>query len=216
MKNEILQTALEQFLKFGIREMSIKKLIEPLGISTKTVYKYYKNKEELLEGVLQLHYDQQFHLVENLSADENVVLRLYDIWYLAIEQAYDVNNLFYRDLHYYYPELEKKSELAVGAKFGLLLENLLQKGISAGVFKEGILPEVVMEGIYILYNAIARTDLFKKFSVSPYEILLNSIAVYIRGLCTLKGIQELEEYIATRKPFGEMEISGRAVVSIKA
>jgi TetR/AcrR family transcriptional regulator, cholesterol catabolism regulator len=216
MKNEILQTALEQFLKFGIREMSIKKLIEPLGISTKTVYKYYKNKEELLEGVLQLHYDQQFHLVENLSADENVVLRLFDIWYLAIERAYDVNDLFYKDLHYYYPELEKKNELAVGAKFGLLLENLIRKGISAGVFKEGILPEVAMEGIYVLHNAIARTDLFKKFSVSPYEILLNTIALYIRGLCTPKGIQELEEYIATRKPFGEMEAYGRTIITIEA
>lgn len=202
MKNEILQTAHEQFLKFGIREMSIKKLIEPLGISTKTVYKYYKNKEELLDEVLQLHYDQQFHLVENLSADENVVLRFFDIWYLATERAYDVNDLFYKDLHYYYPELEKKNELAVGTKFGLLLENLIRKGIGTGVFKEDILPKVAMEGIYILYNAIARTDLFKKFSASPYEILLNSMAIYIRGLCTLKGIQELEEYIITIKPFG--------------
>ena len=87
MKNEILQTALEQFLKFGIREMSIKKLIEPLGISTKTVYKYYKNKEELLEEVLQLLYNQQYQQVENLSAGQNVVTLLFDIWYLAIERA---------------------------------------------------------------------------------------------------------------------------------
>lgn len=216
MKNEILQTALEQFLKFGIREMSIKKLIEPLGISTKTVYKYYKNKEELLEEILQLHYDQQFHMVENLSADENVVLRLFDIWYLAIERAYDVSDLFYKDLHYYYPELEKKIELAVGSKFGQQFQNLIQKGINAGIFKEDILPEVAMEGIYILYNAIARTDLFKKFSISPYEILLNSMAIYIRGLCTLKGIQELEGYIATRKPFGETDTAGRKPITTKA
>ena len=202
MKNEILQTAHEQFLKFGIREMSIKKLIEPLGISTKTVYKYYKNKEELLEDVLQLHYNQQFQLVENLSADENVVLRLFDIWYLAIELAFDVNNLFYRDLHYYYPELEKKTELAVGAKFAMQMEDFIRKGISVGVFQKDILPDVAMEGIYILYNAIARTDQFKKFSATPYEILLNSMAIYIRGLCSAKGIQKLEEYITTLKPFG--------------
>jgi len=49
MKKEILQTSLKQFLKHGIRQMSIQKLVEPLGISTKTVYKYFKNKEELLE-----------------------------------------------------------------------------------------------------------------------------------------------------------------------
>jgi len=205
MKDEILQTAHEQFLKFGIREMSIMKLIEPLGISTKTVYKYYKNKEELLEEVLQLHYDQQFKLVENLSADENIVLRFFDIWYLAIEMVYDVNNLFYKDLHYYYPELENKIELAIGAKFGMQMENFIRKGMIVGIFRENIIPEVAMEGIYILYRAIARTDQFKKFKVSPHEIFLNSISIYIRGLCTQKGIQELEGYIAAKSPFGEID-----------
>lgn len=215
MKNEILQTALEQFLKFGIREMSIKKLIEPLGISTKTVYKYYKNKEELLEEVLQLHYTQQYQLVENLSVDQGAVSLLFEIWYMAIEKAFDVNNLFYKDLHYYYPELEQKNEDAMGSKFGQQFQILIQKGINEEVFKKDILPEVAMEGIYILYNAIARTELYKRFSVSPYEILLNSLAIYIRGLCTLNGIQELEEYIATRKPFGETDAASRTTVTLK-
>lgn len=196
--------------------MSIKKLIEPLGISTKTVYKYYKNKEELLEEVLQLYYSQQYQMVKNLSADQNVVSLFFDIWYMAIEKAYNVNDLFYKDLHYYYPDLERKNEVEIGSKFGQQFQNLIQKGINAGVFKEDILPEVAMECIYILYNAIARTDLFKKFSISPYEILLNSIAIYVRGFCTLKGIQELEGYIATRKPFGEIDAAGKKPFTTKA
>lgn len=216
MKNEILQTALEQFLKFGIREMSIKKLIEPLGISTKTVYKYYKNKEELLEEVLQLLYIQQYQQVENLSAGQNVVTLLFDIWYLAIERASDVNDLFHKDLHYYYPELERKNELAIGSKFGLQFQKLIRKGIDEGAFKENILPEVAMEGIYVLYNSITRTDLFKRFNVAPYEILLNTIVIYIRGLCTLKGIQELEEYISKREPFGGIDAAGMNPFTTKA
>jgi AcrR family transcriptional regulator len=216
MKEEILQTALEQFLKFGIREMSIKKLIEPLGISTKTVYKYYKNKEELLEEVLQLLYNQQYQLVENLSADQDAVSLLFEIWYTAIMKVYDVNDLFYKDLHYYYPELERKNEIAMGSKFGKQFQNLIQKGIGEGVFKENILPEVAMESIYILYNAIARTELFNRFGVSTYEILLNTIALYIRGLCTIKGIQELEEYIGTRKLVGKIDFIDNKPIIIKS
>jgi len=216
MKNEILQTALDQFLKFGIRDMSIKKLIEPLGISTKTVYKYYKNKEELLEEVLQLLYSQQYQLIENLSADQNVVTLLFDIWYLAIEKAFDVNNIFYKDLHYYYPKLERKNEIELGKKFGQQFQNLIRKGMNQGVFRDGLLPEVAMEGIYVLYNAIARTELFKRFGVSPYEILFNTIALYIRGLCTQKGLQELEEYIATKETFGEIESVGKNTVAKKS
>jgi len=202
MKDEILQTALNQFLKYGIREMSIQNLIAPLGISTKTVYKYFKNKEELLEEVLKLNYAHQYELLENLSEGQNAVTLLFDIWYLAIEKDYNISNLFYKDLHYYYPELERKMEDAIGSKFGLQFNYLVTKGIKEGIFREGIVPDVAMEGIYVLYESVARTERYKKFNVSAYELLLNSITIYIKGLCTPKGLSNLEMHIATVKPFG--------------
>ena len=215
MKEEILQTALSQFLKFGIREMSIKKLIEPLGISTKTVYKYYKNKEELLEEVLHLHYAQQYKIFESRTADQSTISLLFDIWYIAVERDFNVNDLFYWDLHYYYPELERNIEAAVGAKFGRQFQILLHKGMSDGVLNAGMLPEVAMEGIYVLYNAIARTEQFKKFKALPYEVFLNTIVPFIRGICTPKGVQELDEYLANIMPFGEKDDSGKISPSVK-
>ncbi len=200
MKNEILQTALEQFLKFGIRKMSIKKLIEPLGISTKTVYKYFKNKEELLEEVLHLQYNQQYLLLEDLSTDQNIVSLFFDVWYLAINRAYDINDLFYKDLHYYYPELETKTEKAIAEKFANKFLQIIQNGKNEGFFDKNIIPHVAMESIYVLYSSITETELFKRFNETPHNIMLNTISVFIRGLCTEKGIQELEAHIATIDP----------------
>jgi AcrR family transcriptional regulator len=201
MKDKILQTALRQFLKYGIRKMSIKKLVDPLDISTKTVYKYFKNKEALLEAVLHLHYNQQYQLLEDHSADQNVVALIIDIWHAAIEREYSVNNKFFHDLHYYYPELERKTEAATGQKIWKQIRQIVQKGIKGGVFKKDICPEVAMEGIAVLYGAVARTREFKRFHVSPHEIFLNTIVLYIRGFCTRKGIKELDKHIKTLKPF---------------
>ena len=202
MRDEILETALQQFLKNGIREMSIQKLVAPLGISTKTVYKYFKNKEELLEEVLNLYYTQQYKLLENLSADQKVVPFLIDIWYTAIEMAYDVNNVFFQDLHYYYPELERKLETTKGQEIWKQFQHMVRKGIEEGVFKEDISPEVALEGVSVLYIAVARTKQFERFGMSPYEIFLNTITLSIRGFCTQKGIKEVDEHIRTLKPFG--------------
>ncbi|MEO6731986.1 MAG: TetR/AcrR family transcriptional regulator, partial [Ferruginibacter sp.] len=85
MKEEIIQTSLKQFLKHGIREMSIQKLIEPLGISTKTVYKYFKNKEELLEEALNLYHAQRYRNLDHLSAEGDVIPLFFDIWYTSVE-----------------------------------------------------------------------------------------------------------------------------------
>ena len=203
MKDEILQTSLKQFLKYGIREMSIQKLVEPLGISTKTVYKYFKNKEDLLEEALHLHYAQQYQMLQKLSADQKVVPLLLDIWHTAFEKEYKVTNTFFRDLNYYYPELERKIQTAMSVKFTKQFIEIVQKGMDGAVFQHTINPAVVLEGIYILYDAAVRTERYKPFRVSPFDLLLNTIVVYIRGFCTAKGIEELDEHIQTFQAFGK-------------
>ena len=199
MKNEILDTALKQFLKHGIREMSIQKLIEPLGISTKTVYKYFKNKEDLLEEVLHLYHAQQYKMLENLSEDQKAVPLFFDIWHSAIEITYNVNKVFFKDLRYYYPELNEKIEKAVSKKYIKKFIQIIQKGIQEGVFKESIIPEVVLDSVLVLYAAIVREEVYKKFRIPLYDILSNTIVLYMRGFCTDKGIQELDEHIQSFK-----------------
>lgn len=199
MKNEILQTSLKQFLKYGTREMSIQKLVAPLGISTKTVYKYFKNKEELLEDALHLFHAQQYQLLENLSAVENAVPLFFDIWHSAIELTYNVNKVFFHDLHYYYPALGEKIETGISKKYKKKFSQIIQKGIEEGVFKETIIPEVVVDSILVLYAAIVREEVFKKYRIPLYDILSNTIVLYMRGFCTEKGILELDEHILTFK-----------------
>ena len=91
---------------------------------------------------------------------------------------------------------------SIGHKFWAKFQQLVQRGIEEGVFKRDISPEVVLKGVYILYNAVARTDQFEKFRISPYKIFLNTIILYIRGLCTPKGILDLDKHVKTLKPFG--------------
>ena len=202
MKDEIINAAFTLFFKNGIRKMTIQKLIAPLAISTKTFYKYFKNKEELIEEVLSLHYIMKYQLLENHSADQNVIPLFIDIWYKAMEREYSINNTFFYDLHYYYPELEMKIENKSGHKIWRRFRQIVRKGIRQGVFRKDIHPDVVMESIAVLYNSVARTGQFKRFRVSPFGIWLDTISIYIRGFCTLKGIHELEEQITALKPFG--------------
>src|SRR4051812_16015800 len=103
MKNEILQKSLQYFLKHGIREMSNNKLVELLGISTKTLYKYFKNKEDLLDAVLQLHYEERLQRIKDLPLEQNAAPLFFDLWQWGIEREYSINNAFYEDLRYYYP-----------------------------------------------------------------------------------------------------------------
>lgn len=197
MKEEILQTSLNQFLKFGIREMSIQKLIEPLGISTKTVYKYFKNKEELLAEALTLLDKQNVKQWQYLQSIDNPVALFAGIWNIAIETEYNVNKVFYHDLHHYYPELHKKNEARLSKRYKKKFIQIIRDGKESGFFHDSILPEVVFESVSILYKAITREGQFQTFRVSSDEIIFNTIYIYIRGFCSKKGIECLEGYVAT-------------------
>jgi len=215
MKKEILQTSLKQFLKHGIRQMSIQKLVEPLGISTKTVYKYFKNKEELLEESLSLFHAQHKETWKCLSVDHNhnAVILFFEIWHTAIELEYNVNKAFFEDLYYYYPELLKKKEAALDKEYTKQFIQVIYKGIEQGVLQKDINPEIIFMGVSVLYQAIVREDRFKRYRTSSDEILLNTIALYIRGFCTEKGIKELDNHLQTLKVTLDMKLPGRKAVS---
>lgn len=195
MKEEILQKALPLFLKHGIREMSNQNLVESLGISTKTIYKYFTNKEGLLEEVLYLHHGQQMELVKTLPEGISAACYFFDLWCIAVEREYDVNNKFFNELRYYYPELERKVHSTVGKNFTRYFIRLIQKAVEEGSFQKEISPAMVLEGVFGQYDIVARTDRFKKFRASPVEIYLNTIAKTIRGICTLKGIEVLDRHV---------------------
>ena len=192
MKEKIVEGALEQFLKHGIRNMTIKKLVEPMGISTKTVYKYFKSKEDLLaECLRQLYSGYHNEFVAVLSTDDNPVNQLLILFRAAMGKDFGVNQAFFHDLNYYYPELQNAAINRSGDSYGRLLIPLIQKGINEGYFNSFIIPEVALKGIVLLYTSITRPE-DKKRKSNPYELFKNLVEVYIRGMCTEKGLKEIE------------------------
>jgi AcrR family transcriptional regulator len=194
-KNDILKACLKYFLQHGIRKMSNDKLAGLLGISTKTFYKYFENKEQLLEEASHLFHTQQYQRLENLSIEQNAACQLFDLWLGGVEIEYKVNKAFFQDLHYYYPEVAEKVESAISKKFKKQFILIIRRGMKEGDFSENIIPEVALEGIFVLYSALVRTEHFKSFKLSSSAAMLNTIALYIRGFCTHKGLEQLDANI---------------------
>ena len=196
MKEEIIQKALPQFLKHGIRKMSNNNLVDLLGISTKTLYKYFTNKEDLLEKVLLYYHAQQYEMQERLPARQNTACLFFSVWQHAVEIECKTNKLFYEDLHYYYPELEKKVNKRISAKFERFFLSILESGIEEGYFRKDVNPVAALRTIFVLHRTAVRTKELQDLRLSETDLLLTTIGTYIRGLCSENGLRNLDEYIA--------------------
>jgi len=198
IKEKIIQVSLQQFLKYGIRKMTVQKLVEPQGLSTKTVYKYFTDKEDLLKQCLFIHYSelsQKFNAFEKGSS--NPVITICKFWHEAIKLDFGATHIFYHDLNYYYPKLQDSVINKIFRRNPLVLKNLIEKGIRLKYFRNELEPVIIIEVMGLLYTSITRTDKFKKIRLSPAIILQNTIDLYIRGLCTEKGLRELNLYYSS-------------------
>lgn len=191
MRNEIIQTSLDQFLKYGIRNMSVQKLVAPLGISTKTVYKHFTNKENLLREALHFYYEQHYKELKMHAETENPVFLFCNIWNGAMETETKINQTFFHDLLYYYPELNEKFTAFSTEKFLTLFIRIIERGMRDGYFNKAINPPVILNGMFILYSAVVRKARLKKLKLRNIDLLRNTLFIYIGGICTVKGIHEL-------------------------
>ena len=200
-KDQIIETSLQQFLKHGIRKMTVQKLVEPLGISTKTVYKYFTDKEDLLKICLTVHYERLAKTIAATTGNTllSPVIILLQLWREAIQLDFGVNHIFYHDLNYYYPQLQDAVMKKVFKKYPIELKEIMEDGQKKGYFRKDSVPDVVLDAIEVLYGNITRTGKFKGSGLSPIQILESTVEVYLRGLCTQKGLQELDQYNAVKK-----------------
>ena len=66
-KERIQQKAKELFMQFGLRSVSMDDIANALGVSKKTIYQYFVDKDELVDAVLleQIHHSQDGCLQAN-------------------------------------------------------------------------------------------------------------------------------------------------------
>ena len=190
MKEQVVEQSLKEFLEHGIRSMTMQKLATALAMSTKTLYKFFADKEALLEACLMIHYagiDQEIKGIVN--AAYNPVDFISAVYEKSTALDFGANHLFYHDLNHYYPELQDKVIVRNAGLIRDILTGTLQLGIDDGYFLSYLQPKVVLQALTVLYTSETRFDTYKDFNLKPDELVKHTIAIYLRGICTDKGLQ---------------------------
>jgi len=187
-KEIIIEVSLQQFLKHGIKQTTIQKLIEPLRLSTKTFYKYFADKEDLLMQCLFLHYSElseRFIFLE--KAYSNPVESILLFFYEGFQLDFGTSHIFYHDLNYYYPKLQDLLVEKFFSKSVIKTKSIICEGIEEGFFRSELKADSLFETMIILYTNITRNSKLKELDYSPNVLMQNTLVAYIRGICTEKG-----------------------------
>ena len=194
-QEKILKVALELFFKFGIKRITMDDIAKELGMSKKTIYQFYKEKDDLVNQLVVIEMQKKeclFNDLEKVAKDPIHEMMLISI--TMSEMMQNINPVFFLDLQKFYPnaftQFQKfKEECA----FKDILRNI-KKGKELGYYR----PEIDED--FAARYRLSQIDMlmfgnyfsFEKTSFTKSHQLLLDLFVY--GICSVKGHKLINNY----------------------
>lgn len=195
-RTEVIERSSLLFMKFGIKSVTMDDVARELGISKKTLYKYFSDKSELVNAILnsKLDYDKAVCGVSR-ETSENAIDELFNLSKLGMEHIGNINPVVFYDLKKYHPE---GWQLMQEHKWHFMLDTIrlnIARGIKEGMYRDNLDAEVIAR----LY--VASTDLILGGDVFPFpefkidKVFLETVRFHVRGMASDKGIAYLKERV---------------------
>jgi len=194
IKTRIITGADELFLRFGVKSITMDEIAKSIGMSKKTIYQHFNDKDELVKLVVQENmHDQesQVQLIHATAKDPiEEVLKLSE--YMRTLFA-NMNPFLLMEIQRYYP---KAFDIYLSFKEACIMSSLsdnLKWGIELGYYRADIHIEILsrlrMEEVEWGFNP----KVFKE-RIDLDQIQLQLIEHFLYGICTLRGHKLINKY----------------------
>jgi AcrR family transcriptional regulator len=192
----ILEKSNELFLNLGFKSVTMDEIATSLGVSKKTIYKYYNNKTELVTAVTHHMFDTICIGIEGiLELERNPIVELFSIKRFITEHLkYEKSSPHYQ-LQKYYPKIyEALKEKQFHVMQSCVINNL-KRGIDTGLYRENIDLEFISRIYFSGTLGIRDHDLFPLKEYGTQTLMNYYLEYHLRAISTKKGIQQLEDQL---------------------
>ena len=195
MRETILEKANEIFMSSGFKSVTMDDICTELKVSKKTLYKYYSNKNDLVEAALHSFQDKmRSKMLDVVSKNYDAVKEVVEIKKIAMDHSDNCNNSSHEELMRYYPDILQKHMDYVKSKIIQDITFNMRKGVSEGLYLDDLnidLQPKVFFNIIMLSHQITDKELY------PYkrkELDVITLQMYVRSIATKKGLEKFEIY----------------------
>ena len=198
VKQRIIEEASELFGRSGVKSITMDDLARHLGISKRTIYENFKDKEALLVACINAFHDEHKNSEKVFLESDNVAEAILAMLQKGADPKAQRQFNMMNDIRKYYPQVHKDHLTRLHRSQRRNFEHIVQRGIREEVFRSELNPEIMANFFYRLEENLAHSSdkELEKFSVA--EIFENLVLTIIRGICTAKGIEIIDKYKENR------------------
>lgn len=194
-KDRILQKAHELFYRYGVRSVSMDDIAAPLGMSKKTLYQYYQDKEELVGAVFLTVMEQnRTHCIRDVDVAENAIHEIFLAFDRVQEMFATMNPSILYELQKYHPRVYDKFKKFKNEFLYNIIRANLERGVEEGLYREEIDIDVLtrfrLHSIMLAFNA----EVFFADPTKMVHIEQQLLEHFLYGMATAKGTKLIQKY----------------------
>ena len=195
-KQRIQKAAHDLVMQYGIRSVSMDDIASNLGMSKKTIYLYYKDKDELIDSVVEeVIHSNQCQCNNDRDNADNAVHEIFQVMEMMTEMFKTMNPSILFDMQKYHPVAYQRFQKHRNEYLYNVCRQNLERGIEEGLYR----PEVNVE-IMARYRVETMLTSFnpefqRNVKLGLIEIEKEIIIHYLFGLVSSKGYKLVLKYM---------------------
>jgi len=206
IKNRILETAAEHFYRFGVSKVTMEELADKLGMSKKTLYKYFESKDRLVQALIDSLKQDLDRRSQEILSDVSIdfVEKVKQTTSCVAMQYAKIGKPLLEDLQRNAPQIWKQIEELRRERIANGFGKMLAEGRRRGIFRNDIDEQLVLMIYANIITNIINPDVLVQVPFSASQVFDAVIKIFYEGIMTDDGrAQFLRRDNATQAAFAD-------------
>ncbi len=190
----IIEQVRKLYQRYGIKSVTMDDVANHLCISKKTLYEYFKDKEDLVRQVLLLDHERSGVFFQDIfKAKMNAVEELLAVYRLLLSMYKDYNPSMEYDIRKYYPDLYNKiKQIRRKRMFESTYRNL-NKGKKEGLYRKELNSKIIARLHVLRVETLFETELFSIEEITSFKVFHEIFLYHLYGILNPAGLKFFEE-----------------------
>ena len=189
LKLRILNSADELFLKYGFKKVTMDEIAQEMGISKKTIYKFFSSKKNLVLSIINLKKQEVNNYLTNLMKDTELdfISKLKRLMNFIGTVTVRLTSPIAKDIQKNFPEVwndlmehRKQNTLKV-------FTALINEGIKENVFRDDIDEQLVVLIYVNTMQQMLNPETLIKIPFTAPQVFDAAITIMFEGIMTEEG-----------------------------
>ncbi|MGE7773244.1 TetR/AcrR family transcriptional regulator [Chitinophaga sp. NPDC101104] len=196
MRDRILETTLRLCKTFGVKSITMQDIARECGISKKTVYEHFSDKNELIDEVTGYMTDTyRDRLAECHNAGKNAIDELVMSINHTEHMARSTNPILLFELEKYHPSAWKRVQHFKQDEMAATVLGNLERGIREGLYRHNLRTDIMVHLRLLQMDSLFNPMHFPAAQFELHDVMYQLTVHYINGIATPEGQALLETYL---------------------